>query len=113
MAYRRTRNKYGNVKVEIDGYKFDSKAEARRYGELKLLKVAELEVHPKYPIMMRGLKVCDVILDFEYSDETGMHYEDVKSKGTDTAISRLKRRMVSAAYGITVDVIYNEKKPRH
>ena len=35
------RSKYGNIKTEVDGITFDSKAEARRYGELKLLEMAE------------------------------------------------------------------------
>ena len=29
--------KYNNIKTEVDGHIFDSKAEARRYNELKLL----------------------------------------------------------------------------
>ena len=29
--------KYRNQPVTVDGYRFDSKAEARRWGELKLL----------------------------------------------------------------------------
>ena len=33
-------NKYFNKKVIIDGIKFDSKKEAKRYTELKLLKKA-------------------------------------------------------------------------
>ena len=31
------RSKYGNKKIQIDGYTFDSLAEGRRYRELKLL----------------------------------------------------------------------------
>ena len=46
------RRKYGNVKVQVDGYGFDSKAEAQRYGELKLLvqagEICELNVHPVF-----------------------------------------------------------------
>jgi hypothetical protein len=34
------RPKYGNRKTEIDGYLFDSQAEARRYKELKLMQAA-------------------------------------------------------------------------
>ena len=35
------KNKYKNKKVEIDGYKFDSIAEGRRYGVLKMLEKAD------------------------------------------------------------------------
>ena len=48
MLYR----KYGNQKVIIDGIKFDSKAEAERYKELKILeragKIRGLRLQPKY-----------------------------------------------------------------
>ena len=48
-------NKYGNKKVEIDGYTFDSQAEARRYQELKLLEKAgeinHLKLQPKYDLI--------------------------------------------------------------
>lgn len=38
------RNKLGNKKVTVDGIEFDSRAEARRYSELKLLEKAG-EIH--------------------------------------------------------------------
>jgi Protein of unknown function (DUF1064) len=106
MWYRRGRNKYGAVRVEVDGYSFDSKAEARRYGELKLMRVRDLEVHPRFPIAINGVDVCYVELDFSYrtNERPGWYvHEDVKGK--DTAMSRLKRKMVEAAYGIKVEVI--------
>jgi hypothetical protein len=41
--------KYHAIPTEIDGIRFDSKAEARRYGELMLLEmggvIRELELH--------------------------------------------------------------------
>ena len=33
-------SKYRNIKTEVDGIVFDSKAEARRYAELRLLEKA-------------------------------------------------------------------------
>lgn len=33
-------NKYKNIRCEVDGYKFASKKEARRYLELKKLKIS-------------------------------------------------------------------------
>ena len=100
------RNKYGAVRTTVDGITFASKAEANRYQELKLLlkaqKIAELELQPKYKIAINGIKVCNVILDFRYYDKDTDKYiiEDVKGK--DTPISRLKRKLVEAAYGIKV-----------
>lgn len=40
MAWNRSRAKYGNRKVVVDGITFDSKKEAQRYTELKLLEKA-------------------------------------------------------------------------
>ena len=102
------RNKYNNVRMRIDGYLFDSKAEARHYSELKLLEKAHqisgLTVHPKYPIVYQNLKVCVVELDFEYSDAEGEpHFEDVK--GVFTAMSRLKHKLFKAFYGCQVTLV--------
>ncbi|MCL1994654.1 MAG: DUF1064 domain-containing protein, partial [Defluviitaleaceae bacterium] len=48
-------NKYGNKKTQIDGYTFDSKAEAARYQELKLLQasgdIKELELQPEFTLI--------------------------------------------------------------
>lgn len=102
------RNKYHAKKSRIDGYSFDSQAEARRYGELRLMEkageISGLEVHPVYPIEIQGRPVCKVILDFSYKTKDGDDvHEDVK--GVDTALSRLKRKMVEAQYSINVEVV--------
>ncbi len=105
-----TRNKYGAKKVVIDGITFDSKAEGRRYSELKLMwkggLIDLLVCHPEFPITIKGKPICIVELDFSYRPERDHGitiYEDVKGKDTD--ISRLKRKMVEAYYGIKVDLI--------
>lgn len=98
--------KYGNKRTIIDGINFHSKKEANRYLELKLLlkrgHIADLELQPSYQIVLSGIRICKVILDFRYklipSNLTVI--EDVK--GHDTAMSKLKRKMVEAAYGIKV-----------
>lgn len=40
MAWNRSRAKYGNRKVVVDGITFDSEREAHRYTELKILEKA-------------------------------------------------------------------------
>ncbi|KKI88645.1 hypothetical protein WQ54_31175, partial [Bacillus sp. SA1-12] len=44
--------KYGNKIVNLDGHKFDSKAEAKYYEQLKLLKqikqIKSFKLQPKY-----------------------------------------------------------------
>lgn len=47
-------SKYKNIRVMVDGIKFDSKAEARRYAELKLMEdtghIKELKLQPKFEL---------------------------------------------------------------
>ena len=112
-------NKYKNIETIVDGIRFQSKAEARRYSELKLLEraneIRDLKLQPRYPLMCgdrpisirnkHGVKRKVVyIADFEYVDKFGVFIvEDVK--GYDTPTSRLKRGILEAQYGIVVSEI--------
>ncbi len=109
MAYQ----KYRNQPTEIDGIRFHSKAEARRYSTLKMLertgKLTNIRCQPKFAIRINTVHVCNVVLDFAYIDEQGNEvYEDVKGK--DNALSKLKRKLVQAAYGIQV-ILPGKTKP--
>lgn len=100
-------SKYRNVKTEVNGISFDSKKEAKRYGELRLLEKAGLIQHlrlqVKYPIVVNGLKVCTWIADFTYDSPTGEVVEDVKSDITrKNPVYRLKCKLVKAIYGISI-----------
>lgn len=112
MLRIRKPNKHGAVGRRIDGICFDSGAEAERYLELMLAqsagRITDLKVHPSYPIEINGIKVCRVELDFEYSIDGCTVYEDVK--GQDTPMSKLKRKMVSAQYGIDVTLVKRRRK---
>lgn len=99
------RNKYGAVKTEIDGIIFASRAESRRYLELKLLReqgrITDLVLQPKYPMFVEGIKICTYIADFSYMsrDEKGRwkpRVEDVK--GVQTAVFKLKKKLFEALY---------------
>jgi hypothetical protein len=100
-------SKFNNVKVEIDGYKFDSKAEAAHYlYTLKPLlesgEISNLKVHPRYPIEVNRIKICTYIADFQYTRVNvqppvgEMIVEDVK--GYRTEIYKLKKKLVEATY---------------
>lgn len=103
------RNKYNAVRVQIDGIWFDSKMEGSYYHVLKTRQsanqISEIKIHPRYPIEINGIKVCDVELDFEYYDNLAgkLCYDDVKGKDTD--ISRLKRKLLEAHKGIKVQLV--------
>lgn len=109
MTWRINPNKYGAVKKRIDGFTFDSKAEADRYTYLKILEqagsISDLKVHPRFRIEHNSMRICAVVLDFQYWDKKqNRHvYEDVK--GVDNPMSRLKRKLLKADWGIDVVII--------
>lgn len=103
------RNKYGAIPVIVNGVRLDSKKEGKRYFDLLSLQslgeIKNLVVHPGFHIDIKGKHICKVLLDFAYEEvKSGRTvYED--TKGLDTAISKLKRRMLEAAYNIKVSVL--------
>lgn len=97
--------KYGNRKTVVDGITFDSAKEAKRYGELKVLQrageITSLELQPRFPIVINGVKVCTYVADFGYVDQIGSPVvEDVKGMKTREYI--LKRKLMKAVYGIEI-----------
>lgn len=93
-------SKYKSVKTVVDGITFDSKREAARYQELKLLErgglISKLELQPKFPLIVGGKKVCTYIGDFRYLENGHDVVEDVKSEPTKTSVYRLKRKLLMA-----------------
>lgn len=93
------RNKYGAVRVQFDDLKFDSKAEMRRYGELRLLEITgqidNLELQPVY-LLPGGIKYKG---DFRYTEHGQTVVEDVKGgKGTQTRVFINKWKQVKELY---------------
>lgn len=106
------KNKYGNKKLEIDGLKFDSKAEYKRWKELELLQKAgeisglDRQVSfvlidsfiDKAGVKERGIKY---LADFFYYDKKKANWiiEDKKSAITrkDTTYI-IKRKLVKHFY---------------
>ena len=98
-------NKYHNVKTVVDNVTFDSKREADRYSELRLLvragTIRDLELQPEFPVVVNGKKICVYRADFAYHALDGKKTtEDVK--GVKTAVYRLKKRLVEAIYDIRI-----------
>jgi len=97
--------KYRNVKAEIDGIKFDSIKEGRRYFKLKILKMAgeitDIELQPRFDIIVNG-KFCGFYkADFRITWKTGnVTIED--AKGMKTTVYSLKKKLIEAIYGITI-----------
>ena len=97
-----TKSKYSNRKVNIDGITFDSKKEANRYKELKILenigKISNLELQPVYVLQEsfkykgKNIRAIKYIGDFEYVDaKTGKTVlEDTKGFKTKDYLIKIK-----------------------
>jgi hypothetical protein len=111
-------NKYGAKKVEKDGFTFASKAEARRYDDLKLLQQAgqiwSLRVHPqRYPLIVNGQTVGHYTPDFEYCQTTGTGEPELVTEDVKGRAARdwpLRKRLFAALYGRQVREIRNGRR---
>lgn len=108
-----SRNKYGNVKVEVDGVKYDSKKEAKRSAELetqqKLGIISNLErqvkfvLQPSFKFMGHTIREIAYVADFVYMENGNKVVEDVKSPITrKNPIYKLKKKMMMYVHGIEV-----------
>lgn len=81
------RSKYKNVPTVVDGIRFASKAEAKRYGELKLLQrgklISDLECQPWFQLVVAGEVISNYVGDFKYFENGRGVVEDVKGVQTD------------------------------
>ena len=98
------KNKFNAKKTEVDGIVFDSKAEAKRYTELKLLEkanvISDLRLQPKFDCVVNGKKICTYRADFDYYEADKYVCEDVK--GFKTPVYRLKKKLVEALYEVII-----------
>lgn len=98
------RLKYRNVPTVVDGKRFASKKEARRYTELLLCQKAGeikgLELQPSYPLDFNGVHICTYRGDFRYRDGHDVVVED--AKGVKTDAYKIKKKLMLAIYGIAI-----------
>lgn len=108
--------KFNNQKVEADGIKFDSKFEAKRYGELRLLEelgeISGLRVHVSFPLDVNGHRIGAIEPDFLYRKGGVTVIEDVKSKVTKTPLYEWKRAHFVAQYRMEIIEIERNKRRR-
>lgn len=94
-------NKYRNKITTVDGFKFHSKKEAKRYSELLMMQkaglISDLELQPKFQIIPeinwgdKKLSAKYYIADFAYTENGKEIVEDVK--GVKTPVYILKRQL--------------------
>lgn len=103
--------KYRNKKTVIEGITFDSKKEAKRYGELRLLERAgeidTLTLQPKFTLIPtqrradgKAERSVVYIADFMYRENGQFIVEDTKGFRTPDYI--IKRKLLLQVHGITV-----------
>lgn len=99
-------SKYHSRKTVVDGITFDSKAEAERYSDLKLLERAgfisslvlqpEFELQPKFHKNGKTYRSITYRADFSYTEQGKTIIEDVK--GMETKEFKLKRKLFEYRY---------------
>lgn len=101
-------HKYNAQAVTVDGHRFDSKAEMRRYLDLRLLladgQIDDLVLQPRFTLLDaftdnagKHQRAIVYVADFAYTDRDGNRVvEDVK--GVETAVFRLKKKLFLARY---------------
>ena len=96
---RRGKGKLGNIEIVVDGVKFDSKAEARRYSQLRLLEKAG--------------EISDIRCQVVY-ELIPAHYEYVPtgkifSRGARKGQAEYKRVTVELPVTYRADFVYKDK----
>lgn len=107
---RANANKYRAKRTEVDGITFDSKKEARRYGELKLLErsghVREIELKPRYELVVNGVLIGRYTGDFRYLESKvggwAVIVEDVKGYSRKARDYPLRKKLMKALYDIEI-----------
>lgn len=104
-------NKFRAKKVVVDGITFDSIKESRHYLYLREMvrtgEISNLIVHPRYNLDVNGVKICDIVPDFEYEENGVTVTVDVKGMktGTPYQLFRVKAKLFKALYGREVIVV--------
>jgi hypothetical protein len=102
MSYSKFRAK----PTTIDGRRFDSKKEARKYVELKFLKasgkIVDFECQAPFRISVNNELICTYWADFvTYTPDGVRHILDVK--GVKTPVYRLKKKLMQVVLGLTIE----------
>lgn len=111
MSYNWT--KYNNKKITVNGQVFDSKKEANRYKELRLLEKAgaikDLRTQVKFTLIPSQRdeatgkvieRECSYKADFVYEEDGKTVVEDVKGFRTKEYV--IKRKLMLYQYGIRI-----------
>ena len=99
-------SKYHAKKTVLDGIRFDSKKEAKRYNELRTLEklkvISNLRLQVPYVLIEKSIygRSIKYLADFVYLKDGETVVEDCK--GVRTPVYRLKKRLMAEKYGIII-----------
>ena len=105
------RSKYRNVKTEVDGRVFDSKGEAQRYCELRMMEKAglieDLRCQVEYRLDIANPaagdgKVAAYRADFVYRNTDTGDTVTEDWKGVRTDVYKMKRALMRALHGVEI-----------
>jgi hypothetical protein len=105
---QKNNSKYKNKKIELDGIKFDSELELRRYQELKLLERAgtikdlrrqvRFELQPSYKKNNKIIRGIYYVADFVYYSFSERKTIVEDTKGYKTEVYKLKKKLFEYKY---------------
>ena len=112
---KQNKSKYGNKKVIIDGIKFDSEKEGKRYINYKTLQnlkvISDLklqvkfELQPSFKVNNKTIREITYIADFTYTDNRDGTLHVVDAKGYRTEVYKIKKKMFAYKYGIEIEEV--------
>lgn len=98
------RSKYNAKRTIVDGISFHSKAEAKRWSELKLLQkagaISGLKRQAPFCLDVSCIHICNYVADFTYFEDGQYVVEDVK--GFATPEYEIKKKLMRAVYKIEI-----------
>lgn len=105
--------KYHNIPTTIDGIRFDSRKEANRFYQLRLMErageISNLRRQVEYELIPaqktpagRAVRPVKYMADFVYDDHGKTVVEDVK--GVKTREFKIKSKLMLWRYGIVVEI---------
>lgn len=95
------KNKYGAVRKEVDGIKFDSTRESDRYGVL-MMRYRAKEISKPIHHYVFQLVGCTYESDFLYLDYKKKDFVVEDAKGCRTDEYKIKAKQMLELYGITI-----------
>lgn len=100
-----SKSKYKNKLTEVDGIKFDSIKEAKRYVDLKKLlkagQIAFLKLQVEYELNPGGTYSYKYVADFTYTEADGRQIVE-DAKGYVTKEFARKKRLMKKVHGIDI-----------